>query len=427
MNLGSTVRLWLLNSSFLRLEDNIAISKAMAVNYIYSTELRALPENDAISSNLFSSGARKQPPEDEMRSAEIPIRGIGYLQCLSDKGRPALPSVLSACWALLLNRYSGVDSTFNYIDCSQSRLMECGTDSLLRYRCHIEIEESETLLSLLERTRGLFERAVEGEVGKTKDDNVVTDSSVLYRNGKTSTSVREILSVLQLNRQSFLLDAWSRHEQTEMRIYYRSSKMPYSMAQNIAFTLGKLLSDINVNSGNAIGTIDFLSQHDLDQVWGWNSRLPEPYIGSVHGLIAAHAHSVPDFPALCSWESTLSYRELDELSMRLASQLSYAGAHRGMIVPLLFEKSIWAVVTAVAVMKTGAAFVLLDINQPDGRLKDIVAQAKSKLLVTSAAQEARGKHVAVFEYHTVVTRNSIDNLPTQTAFSSLPHTADELL
>lgn len=400
----------------------------MATSHISSAETLASPSYDAKSSNLSPSDAREEPPEDEMRSVEVPIRGIGYLQCLNHNGKPTLPSVLQACWALILNRYLGVDSIYlEYLELSQSRLVECDLESVSKYRCDIKIEENETLLSLLERTRGLFGHICDGEVDKTKDYAREIDSSMLFREGKTGTSVRQILTTLQLNHHSLLLDASSIQDRTELHIYYRPSKLPHPMGQNIAFTLGKLLSDINLNSAKSISSIDFLSQHDLDQIWEWNSRLPEPMSGSVHGLIAAHVHSNPDSPALCSWESTLSYRELGELSTRLASRLSSAGAHRGVIVPLLFEKSIWAVVTAVAVMRTGAAFVLLDVNQPDGRLNDIVTQVNSKLLVTSAEQEERGNNLGAFQNHVVVTRKSIGDLPNQPAFSPPPHAANDLL
>lgn len=400
----------------------------MATSHISSAETLASPSYDVKSSNLSPSDAREEPPEDEMRSVEVPIRGIGYLQCLNHNGKPTLPSVLQACWALILNRYLGVDSIYlEYLELSQSRLVECDLESVSKYRCDIKIEENETLLSLLERTRGLFGHICDGEVDKTKDYAREVDSSILFREGKTGTSVRQILTTLQLNHHSPLLDAWSTQHHTELHIYYRPSKLPHPMGQNIAFTLGKLLSDINLNSAKSISSIDFLSQHDLDQIWEWNSRLPEPMSGSVHGLIAAHVHSNPDSPALCSWESTLSYRELGELSTRLASRLSSAGAHRGVIVPLLFEKSIWAVVTTVAVMRTGAAFVLLDVNQPDGRLNDIVTQVNSKLLVTSAEQEERGNNLGAFQNHVVVTRKSIGDLPNQPAFSPPPHAANDLL
>lgn len=398
----------------------------MARSHIYSAKKPELRSNDAKSSNLSTSDARKDPPGEEMRSVEIPIQGIGYLQCLSYNGKATLPSVLQACWALILSRYLGTGSvSFDYVELSQSKVTKCGTDSLLKFRCNIDIVEDETLLGLLERTRGLLGYAFDGEVAKTSETRN-TDSSILFRSGKTSTSVRETLSTLQLNHHFPLLDAWSMQDRTEVQIHYRPSNLPHPVARSIASTLGKLLSDINLNSAMAVCNIDFLSQLDLDQIWKWNSRLPEPTFGFVHGLIAAHVDSNPDSPALCSWESTLSYRELGELSSRLASRLSCVGAHRGVIVPLLFEKSIWAVVAAVAVINTGAAFVLLDVNQPDGRLNDIVTQVKSKLLVTSTEQEERGNHLAAFESRIVVARKSIDDLPNEPTFSPPPTAADDL-
>lgn len=62
----------------------------------------------------------------------------------------------------------------------------------------------------------------------------------------------------------------------------------------------------------------------------------------------------------------IRYGELDALSSRLAAHLAGLGLGLGSVdvVPLCFEKSMWTAVAVLGVVKTGAAFVLLDGSYP---------------------------------------------------------------
>ncbi|PVH82351.1 hypothetical protein DL98DRAFT_386885, partial [Cadophora sp. DSE1049] len=93
----------------------------------------------------------------------------------------------------------------------------------------------------------------------------------------------------------------------------------------------------------------------------------------------------PPSQAVCSWDGNLTYAELDEYSSRLASSLSGKGVAPEVVVPVAFEKSRWAIVSALAVLKAGGAFLLLDTSQPIARLKSAVEQTGARLALSSSA------------------------------------------
>lgn len=70
--------------------------------------------------------------------------------------------------------------------------------------------------------------------------------------------------------------------------------------------------------------------------------------------------------------------ELNVVSGRLALQLQAAGVSRGIIAPLLFEKSAYTHVLQLAALKAGAAFAMLSIDVPVARMKMIVDQLDGK-------------------------------------------------
>ncbi|KAJ5612606.1 hypothetical protein N7510_005800 [Penicillium lagena] len=114
----------------------------------------------------------------------------------------------------------------------------------------------------------------------------------------------------------------------------------------------------------------------------------------VHNLIQIHFVDQPDSPAIHSWDGRYTYGELDELSAGVASHLRAQGIGPGDFVPLLFEKSKYTPVALLGVIRTGAAFVLLDASQPEDRLKGICHDVNAKILIASSEKTAMAAKLA---------------------------------
>ncbi|KAF5014170.1 hypothetical protein F66182_14936, partial [Fusarium sp. NRRL 66182] len=130
--------------------------------------------------------------------------------------------------------------------------------------------------------------------------------------------------------------------------------------------LGHLQSNIVAILNSEIPTL--ISPQDEQDVWAWNSTVPDTANICVHDLISETVLRQPDAPAVCSWDGDFTYAKLDHLATRLANGLVKLGVGRGDIVPICFEKSKWTPVVMLAVMKTGAASVTMDTSQPEERL-----------------------------------------------------------
>lgn len=138
-------------------------------------------------------------------------------------------------------------------------------------------------------------------------------------------------------------------------------------------------------------SISTASKSDIRDVWGWNLYVPEPERRTALEIFSTQVKHQPDAPAINAWDGDLTYQDLDDLSTTLSLRLIEAGVRLGDIVPLCFEKCVWTIVAIWAVIKAGAAFVLLDENLPQDRLHQlfsIVAQ-ETVLVLASAAQQHR--------------------------------------
>lgn len=125
-----------------------------------------------------------------------------------------------------------------------------------------------------------------------------------------------------------------------------------------------------------------LSTEDLCDIWSWNATVPETSDVPVHTLIGETIKLHPQKTAICAWDGDWTYEELDALSTRLAHHLTTFGVARK-VLPLCFEKSKWMPVSQLAVMKAGAASVLLDPDQPEERQRSVVEQVSSPVMLCS--------------------------------------------
>ncbi|KID94297.1 non-ribosomal peptide synthetase, partial [Metarhizium majus ARSEF 297] len=132
--------------------------------------------------------------------------------------------------------------------------------------------------------------------------------------------------------------------------------------------------------------VSMTSSRDLQDIWTWNANLPEAVSDNIPRMIRETAHRQPCATAIHAWDGSLSYQQLDDLSTTLAYHLRKVGVEKGDMIPLCFEKSMWMPVSALAIMKTGAACVATDpSNQPEERLRAMTAQIQAKTMLASVA------------------------------------------
>jgi amino acid adenylation domain-containing protein len=104
--------------------------------------------------------------------------------------------------------------------------------------------------------------------------------------------------------------------------------------------------------------------------------------GSIVSRIAAHAASAPDHAAVVDATTTLTFSELDSRSNQLSALLVEAGAGPDCCIGLFFNRSTDFVLAALAVLKSGAAYLPLDPCTPVDRAAAIIADAGAPMLLT---------------------------------------------
>ena len=114
---------------------------------------------------------------------------------------------------------------------------------------------------------------------------------------------------------------------------------------------------MSARPGHRLSSIDLLEEGELARLEGWGNRAvltqPAAPAVSIPGLFAAQVVRAPEAVALTFEGRSMTYRELDEASNRLAHLLIAEGAGPGQRVALLLSRSVQAIVSILACVEDG--------------------------------------------------------------------------
>ncbi|WJV68744.1 amino acid adenylation domain-containing protein [Pectobacteriaceae bacterium CE70] len=121
--------------------------------------------------------------------------------------------------------------------------------------------------------------------------------------------------------------------------------------------------------------------HDFMHRWN-DTGYALPSDMSIHQLLDQQASLMPDRIAVIEGSRRRSYRQLSEESNRIASALQRQGVTSGDVVALYASRSINFLTVMLGIFKAGAVYLPLDVNHPGDRIRTILAQCDSNMLVT---------------------------------------------
>ncbi|CAG8195497.1 unnamed protein product [Penicillium olsonii] len=158
-----------------------------------------------------------------------------------------------------------------------------------------------------------------------------------------------------------------------------SSGIALSVAENLVSTVEQTIKEIMRSPNQTVGHLNLFSEHNTRQVSSWNGQPTPSNMLSFVDLLRQHASQRADHEAICAWDGSLTYAELDMLTTRLAHQLRTMDIGENDKVLLAFEKSMYAVVAFLSILKAGAAFVPVSPAYPTERMQAIIDATSPRL------------------------------------------------
>ncbi|OBA89888.1 hypothetical protein A5662_23635 [Mycobacteriaceae bacterium 1482268.1] len=186
-------------------------------------------------------------------------------------------------------------------------------------------------------------------------------------------------------------------------VEFRTDVFDANTIETLIERLRRVLVAMTADPAQRLSTMDLIDTAERARLDEWGNRAvlsrPADTSASVPALFAAQVERAPEAPALTHDGRSLTYRELDEASSRLAHLLVGQGAGPGQYVALLFSRSAEAIVSILAVLKTGAAYMPIDPALPATRVGFMLDDAGPVAVLTNTGLVGRldGRGLAVID------------------------------
>lgn len=162
-----------------------------------------------------------------------------------------------------------------------------------------------------------------------------------------------------------------------------------SDAQLFATGLEAVVREVSERPDTVVAHVDLLGAELRRRVLiEWNDTATDVRADvCVHHLFEEQVDRTPDVPAVVFEDRSLTYRQLDERSNRLAWYLIELGIAPDQLVGVHVNRSIDLVVAVLAVQKAGGAYVPLDPAYPSDRLAHMIRDSRCRVIITDTAAE----------------------------------------
>ncbi|MFF4006851.1 amino acid adenylation domain-containing protein [Streptomyces sp. NPDC001717] len=170
-------------------------------------------------------------------------------------------------------------------------------------------------------------------------------------------------------------------ERLRLHLDHRTDVLDARTARSLGEALERLLTAVADAPSTAVGEVDLLSaeQHRLIREWN-GTAVPVPDT-TLAELFEQQVARTPEALATVFRGERLSYAELDARAELLAGALCARGAGPEEIVAVALHRSTEMVVSLLAVLKAGAAYLPVDPSLPADRIAYLLSDAAPVLLL----------------------------------------------
>lgn len=141
-----------------------------------------------------------------------------------------------------------------------------------------------------------------------------------------------------------------------------------------------------------------------------SARWPDDGSTAVHQVFEAHARITPSAPAVHHEDRDVSYEELNATANRLCHRLLEMGVGNGGLVGVCVRRSAEALAAILAVLKSGAAFVPLDPDDPRARLMAVIQHGAPRVVLAGPEDRVRFANTETL-WHDSVGQSADDSNP----------------
>ncbi|MGH2666630.1 amino acid adenylation domain-containing protein [Flavobacterium sp.] len=222
------------------------------------------------------------------------------------------------------------------------------------------------------------------------DVMVVLQNQHQVSNFKNKFSSDIVLEEFEIDRNVSPFDivfTFTESASLQLEILYNTDLYTSEFIQGIAIHLEQLFHQVVKTPEIQLESIELVSETEKETLLETFNATDVAFDRekTILDLFLEQAEKTPQNIAITAEDETLSYAGLDELSNRLANYLIqnyHIGRHD--LVAVQLERGERLLISLLGILKTGAAYVPIDTNYPENRIKDILEDVAGKTVIDDA-------------------------------------------
>ncbi|WP_288993413.1 non-ribosomal peptide synthetase [uncultured Paenibacillus sp.] len=177
----------------------------------------------------------------------------------------------------------------------------------------------------------------------------------------------------------------------EIRFDFNAEVFDKDSIERLKGHLVHLLEQVTDNPEITVGELELVTEAEKADLLGrFNDTTTEfPRGQTLIQLFEEQAEYIPDATAISMNEQEMTYRELNERVNRLARTLRSHGISQGRLVAIMAERSIEMVIGILAAHKAGAAYVPIDPEYPEERIRFLIEDSGAQVMLTQSRLRER--------------------------------------
>jgi amino acid adenylation domain-containing protein len=170
----------------------------------------------------------------------------------------------------------------------------------------------------------------------------------------------------------------------EFKFNFNSLSVDEDIVKKLGVYLERIIDTLLSNPYINLEEVDFLAEAEKHKLlYEFNDTYADyPRKKTIHELFEEQVERTPDNIAVVFEDKKLTYRELNERANRLARTLREKGVKPDNIVGIMVERSLEMIVGIMGILKSGGAYLPIDPGYPEDRIKYMLEDSETKLLLT---------------------------------------------
>jgi len=212
-------------------------------------------------------------------------------------------------------------------------------------------------------------------------------------------------SGIETAQRDLSVDVIETSEGFSLGITYATDLFDANRMERLLLHFKNILAAVVENHQQEIGKINLLSPQEEQQLLHDFATQPFAY-PEKETLISLFTKTAAQFSeniAVEIGEEQITYQELNEKSNQLANLLYEAKVRKEDLIGICLEPSIDLIISILAVLKTGAAYVPVDPAYPAQRIEYILNDTQTKIILTAS------RHTTLFEQSQAIIQINLDN------------------